>query len=121
MACFRRFHTYALLALAMCMLSVPLASAYPHTQFQTTALASGSYRPPNGFVPDKATAIRIAEAVWIPIYGKKQIESERPFHAVLRHGVWIVSGSLPQGQLGGVAGAEISKSDGQILQVTHSK
>ena len=27
-----------------------------------------NYVPPDGYVPDSATAVRIAEAVWIPIY-----------------------------------------------------
>jgi hypothetical protein len=40
-----------------------------------------TYVPKNGFVPDKETAIRIAETVLIPIYGEKQIASERPFSA----------------------------------------
>jgi len=34
-----------------------------------------SYVPDSGFVPNAATAVRIAEAVWIPIYGEAQIES----------------------------------------------
>jgi hypothetical protein len=37
--------------------------------------------PPGGYVPDETTAIAIAKAVWIPIYGKEQIESEAPFVA----------------------------------------
>jgi hypothetical protein len=78
-------------------------------------------RPPQGYVPDATTAIRIAEAVWEPIYGKKQIENARPFTAVLKDGVWHVSGSLPKGWLGGVPEAEISKATGEVLRVTHGK
>jgi hypothetical protein len=80
-----------------------------------------SYIPPAGYVPDAETAIRIAVAVWEPIYGKKQIESEKPYQATLKNGVWIVEGSLPDDALGGVAVAEISKSDGTILRVTHGR
>lgn len=29
------------------------------------------YQPVDGFVPDQATAIAIAVAVWAPVYGKK--------------------------------------------------
>ena len=39
--------------------------------------APHSYVPPKGFVPDSATAVRIAEAVWIPIYGAEQIIKKR--------------------------------------------
>lgn len=78
-----------------------------------------SYKPPAGYVPDAETAIRIAVAIWEPIYGKKKIESQKPYHATLKDGVWIVEGSLPDNALGGVALAEISKSDGTILRVSH--
>jgi hypothetical protein len=40
---------------------------------------SPSYQPKNGFVPDAETAVKIAEAVLIPVYGEKHIMSERPF------------------------------------------
>ena len=80
-----------------------------------------SYVPPKGFVPDEKTAIRIAAAVWSPIYGEEEIRSEKPFVASLKSGVWTVQGSLPKGWDGGVAIAEISKSDGRILRVSHGK
>lgn len=82
---------------------------------------SGSYKPDAGFVPDEETAIAIAVAVWNPIYGKKHIDGEKPFHATLKNGVWSVSGSLPDGWVGGVAEAEISKEDGRILKIIHGK
>lgn len=77
--------------------------------------------PKEGFVPDEETAIRIAEAVWIPIYGEEQINSEKPFKAVLVDDTWIVTGSLPEGYVGGVAEARISKTDGRILGVIHGE
>lgn len=81
-----------------------------------------SYVPPNGFVPDSATAVRIAEAVWIPIYGEKQMRRERPFVAHLSAGVWTVESSLLRpSNVGGVAVAEIAKQDGRILRVSHGK
>ena len=80
-----------------------------------------SYKPPKGFVPDEQAAISIAVAVWTPIYGKEQVESERPFKASLRDGVWHVTGTLPEGWRGGTAIAEISQESGCILSVTHQK
>lgn len=80
-----------------------------------------SYVPKEGFVPNEETAIRIAEAIWIPIYGKAKIESEKPFTATLSNGVWTVSGTLPKGYVGGVAIADISKESGCILRVIHEK
>ena len=81
--------------------------------------------PDNGFVPDGQTAIRVAEAVWIPIYGEKAIAAERPFRAKLEDGVWLVTGSVycTRGVLcfGGTALAWISKRDGKVLKVTHTQ
>lgn len=80
-----------------------------------------SYVPPNGFVPDSATAINIAVAVWTPIYGAKEIASERPFVAQLRGDVWTVHGTLPPNMRGGTAIAEIAKRDARIIRVSHGK
>ncbi len=78
-------------------------------------------KPVAGFVPDEATAIKIAEAVLIPIYGEEQITRERPFQATLNGKTWVVRGTLHGGGFGGVAVAEISKEDGRILRVSHGR
>ncbi|WP_205746796.1 NTF2 fold immunity protein [Duganella callida] len=80
-----------------------------------------NYKPEVGYVPDAATAIRIAVAVWGPIYGEKIIAAEAPFRAVLKDNVWTVEGFLPKGHVGGVAIAEISKKDATILRISHGK
>ena len=77
------------------------------------------------YVPDKATAIKIAEAVWLPIYGKK-IYTELPFKAILvNDSIWTVAGTLPKSSkkivIGGTAYIEIRKSDCKILKVIHGK
>ncbi len=74
-----------------------------------------------GYVPNEETAIKIAIAVWNPIYGEKQIESEKPYSAVLKDGIWFVSGSLPKGWLGGVAEVEIIKENGKIIRISHGQ
>jgi hypothetical protein len=87
----------------------------------TWANATAQYKPKDGFVPDAATAIKIAVAVWGPIFGEAKITGEKPYRATLKEGIWIVEGSLPKGSLGGVARAEISKHDGRIVSVSHGK
>lgn len=80
------------------------------------------FTPPNGFVPDAATASRIAEAVWIPIYGEEHIAAQKPFKVSLAGDVWTVTGKdLPPMTVGGVAEADISKTDGRILRVIHGQ
>lgn len=90
---------------------------------QTTERPMHNYIPPDGYVPNERTAVRVAEAVLIPIYGQETVEKERPFTAVLRDEVWIVRGKGPKDTMtaGGVALVEISKKDGRILRVTHGK
>lgn len=88
----------------------------------TVAQSTRSYLPAHGFVPDAATAGRIAEAVWIPIYGEDKIAGEKPFKIMLTGDVWTVTGKdLPPGTGGGVAEADISKRDGRILRVIHGQ
>ena len=79
------------------------------------------YVPEEGFVPNKNVAIKIAVAVWEPIYGADKIADEKPFNAKLTDGIWTVKGSLPKGRKGGVALAQISKKDGRIIRVIHGK
>ena len=74
-----------------------------------------------GMVPDKETAIKIAESVWYPIYGS-QIYTEQPFVAELEGDtVWFVRGSLPKGRVGGCAEIRLRKSDAAVLYVNHEK
>jgi hypothetical protein len=80
-----------------------------------------SFQPKGGFVPDKITAIRIAEAILGAIFGEEKIKNERPFTAILNNGVWLVEGTPPGGRLGGSATIELSQRDGRVLRVSHGK
>ena len=74
------------------------------------------------YVPDEKTAIKIALAVWHPIYGDKLINKYKPYHAELKKdSVWSIWGSLPRGTYGGTPEMLIQKSDGKILQVILGK
>jgi hypothetical protein len=79
------------------------------------------YVPDEGFIPTNEVAIKVAVAVWEPIYGAENIAREKPYRATLADGVWTVEGSLLKGSKGGVAVASIAKKDGRILGVTHGK
>lgn len=74
------------------------------------------------YVPNEETAIKIAEAIWLPIYGD-EILDKKPFRATLSKDgeVWLVKGTLPRGMFGGYPIIEIRKSDCKILKVVHSK
>ena len=77
--------------------------------------------PERGFVPDYRTAVKIAEAIWLPIFGKA-IYDDAPFNAALfKDSIWVVTGSLPPNTVGGSFYIKLNKSDGRILKVTHEK
>jgi hypothetical protein len=99
-----------LLALAFLIAAPPVRSAQRH-----------NYHPKDGYIPNETTAVRVAEAILLPIYGEKQIDSERPLSAKLEGSVWHVTGTLPAESEGGVAEVDISKATGEILRVTHGK
>jgi hypothetical protein len=82
---------------------------------------SQGYRPPDGYIPDAKTAIRVAEAVLSPIFGEEKTRKERPFLATLKDDIWTVTGHLDEGLFGGVAEIRIAKGDGAILSVSHGK
>jgi hypothetical protein len=74
-------------------------------------------------VPDAKTAILVARAILMPIYGE-ELRAEEPLRATLKNGRWAVEGSLNCGGQtckGGVAEISISKSDGRVLAIDHGK
>ncbi len=82
---------------------------------------SNMFLPKNGCVPDKATAIKIAEAVWFPLY-RESIYKQKPFKVeLLNDSLWVVVGTLQPNMLGGVAYIEISKKDSKIFGIRHGK
>jgi|SRR4029453_6990109 hypothetical protein len=82
-------------------------------RFLAASLNSPSL-PKSGIVADADTAMRIADAVWTPLYGTTAVAGQVPFKAELRFNVWIVTGSsLPEDALF----AFILQADGRILSV----
>lgn len=83
-------------------------------------LSSNKNLEASNFVPNEATAIKIAEAIWLPIYGNG-IYDKQPFKATLKNEVWEVRGTLPEGARGGVPYIKLRKTDCKVLKVTHGK
>ena len=72
------------------------------------------------FVPDEATAIRIAEAVLTPIHGQVQVEAQRPYSVSSpTKDYWAVEGSKVQ--IGGGFLVVIKKKSGCIVTVGIAK
>src|ERR1051326_7505785 len=73
--------------------------------------------PEAGCVPDPETAVRIAEAVWIPLYGEDTVKQQRPFETDLTASVWTVRGTSVLNQAAESLVIAISKIDGRILKI----
>ena len=97
------------------------------TLMLTSAALAQAPTPKNGFIPDEATAIKVAEAILIPIYGEKVIHGERPFHGTLLNGTWKVSGTLEKPKNprflvdGGTAEILLDQKTGAVISYTHYK
>ena len=78
------------------------------------------YFPKEGFIPTAEVAFQVAESIFINIYGKENIEEQKPFSINLENDIWIIKGTL-YSRKGGVAYMEIRKSNGEILKVHHGK
>jgi hypothetical protein len=70
-----------------------------------------------GVVPDADTAKRIAEAIWIPIYGSDVVNDQLPLKANLQFDVWMVSGTVEGDRTESALFAFVHKADGRILSV----
>ena len=77
--------------------------------------------PKEGFVPNAEVAAKIAEAVWVPIFGARSVALKKPFLVTQTNGIWLIRGTLPAGSLGGVPYAWIAKTNGAILKIWHDK
>jgi hypothetical protein len=86
----------------------------PHDlRFLAASLNSPSL-PKSGIVADADTAMRIADAVWTPLYGTTAVAGQVPLKAELRFNVWIVTGSSPPED---ALFAFILQADGRILSI----
>jgi hypothetical protein len=72
--------------------------------------------PKAGVVPDADTAMRIAEAVWTPLYGAETIQSQMPLTAELKFNIWTVTGAAASPGTEALF-AVILQADGRILSV----
>jgi hypothetical protein len=66
-------------------------------------------------------AIAIAEAVLFNIYGKQNIEKQKPYEVYLINNYWVIFGTLPMGWLGGTFKIIISEKDGRIILIGHDE
>ena len=72
-------------------------------------------------ITDEKTAISIAEPLLFSVYGKENIVKQRPYKIGKVQNYWVVSGSLPKPQIGGVFEMIINSKNGEIIRLTHGE
>lgn len=69
----------------------------------------------------KKKAIEFAELILWDVYGKKNIEKQKPYSAFLIDEYWFLSGTLPKRMLGGTFTIIIDSRNYRIVRLTHGK
>jgi len=94
-----------------------------HSGISILSRIDTGFVPENGFVPDKKTALKIAKAVWLPIYGKKRLMF-MVYQVKLVDDIWYIEGGnkiyIFFGILSGGPFIKIDKMKGTILDVSHT-
>jgi hypothetical protein len=111
----------ALACILFSCVALPQSTEDPAVTYARRIIAAAKpYRPAAGYVPDSNTAVAIATAVLIPIYGKAKIDAERPWHTGLKNGVWTVVGTFHGNGLGGEGIVQIDKKTAAIVYLGHT-
>jgi len=82
---------------------------------------------PRDLVPNEETARKVAEAIWIPLYGEENILEQKPYVVMLVDDIWIVRGLMPEpcrsdpDCRGGTAYIEIHKKNCKVLKIGHER
>jgi NTF2 fold immunity protein len=77
--------------------------------------------PQQGVLPDEATAVKVAEVMFQPVFGAEETAKFAPYRAQLKNDVWTVYGTLKNGSRGGTPMIAIRKKDAKVLEVWHSQ
>ena len=75
--------------------------------------------PKEGLVPDKETAIKIAEVILFRLYGRENITSQKPYVVTEDENIWWVCGTLKKDELGSVFTIAISRQTAAVLYLEH--
>ena len=105
--------------LMLCSCSV--VEDFEFVQNDDFEFSSGEFLPPSGLVTSPADAAGIAEIIAKSVYGDQQIKKQKPLIVSIKGDVWYVRGNKKNVSLGGVLEIEISKTDGRIIRILHTK
>lgn len=72
-------------------------------------------------INDEVSAISVAEPILFSSYGKENILKQRPYRIGKVQNYWVIYGSHPKPQIGGVFEIIINSKTGRIVKVTHGE
>lgn len=72
-------------------------------------------------IKKEKTAIGIAEPILFEIYGKSNIEDQRPYEAYLINNYWVIRGTLNRFSLGGTFLIIIDARNAKVIHIIHEK
>ena len=72
-------------------------------------------------INDEVSAISVAEPILFSSYGKENILKQRPYKIGKVQTYWVIYGSHPKPQIGGVFEIIINSKTGRIVKITHGK
>ncbi len=72
-------------------------------------------------IKDSNTAIKVAEPILFGIYGKSNIEDQKPYETYLIGNHWVINGTLMVGTLGGGFLIIIDARNSKVLKIIHYK
>ena len=72
-------------------------------------------------IKDSLTAINVAEPILFSIYGKENIESQKPYETYLIENYWLIRGTLSDDMRGGTFFIIIDARNSKVLKITHGK
>ena len=74
------------------------------------------------YVPNETTAVKIAEAIWVGVWGEEKVNKSKPIKATLTDGIWHVVGTMPPtATKGGTMHMTLQASDCKIIDVWGDK
>ena len=93
-------------------------------EFVLESLSDSTYHNVIGSQPiltKRERAIEFAEFILWDVYGKKNIEKQKPYNVFQIDNYWFLSGTLPKEMLGGTFALVIDSRNCRIVKLTHGK
>jgi len=113
----RIFAVFAFVPFAIALAQDPSVPKLPHVSTGHMTKSGLDYKipgPKDGLVPDKETAVKIAEVILFRLYGEQNIVTQKPYAVTKDENIWWVCGAPPPA-LGSSFKIAISQQTGAIL------